>query len=126
MGKYNQELIKSGVMLAGEALYPTPSARVMFDGKQLTVTDGLLAVGQAAPAAADHALDVQCEWTSVGRPASAPNAHLAKTAPPRMMPEEMRVPMISNGYPLNLREGYGCPVIARARTSHFLSCLASM
>ena len=52
----------------------------MFDGKQLTVTDGLLAVGQAAPAAADHALDVQCEWTSVGRPASAPNAHLARGA----------------------------------------------
>jgi hypothetical protein len=45
MGKYNQELIKSGVMLAGEALYPTSRAHVMFDGKQLTVTDGLMAVG---------------------------------------------------------------------------------
>jgi predicted lactoylglutathione lyase len=41
MGKYNEELVKAGVMLAGEGLQPSSKgARVKFsDGKQ-TVTDG--------------------------------------------------------------------------------------
>src|SRR5437868_11417646 len=41
MGKYNEELVKAGVMLAGEGLHPSSKgARVKFaDGKQ-TVTDG--------------------------------------------------------------------------------------
>lgn len=41
MGKYNEELVKAGVMLAGEGLMPSArGARVKFDGRQRTVTDG--------------------------------------------------------------------------------------
>ena len=41
MGKYNEELVKAGVMLAGDGLKPSASgARVRFDGKQRTVIDG--------------------------------------------------------------------------------------
>ncbi len=41
MGRYNEELVKAGVMLAGEGLQPTSKgARVKFDGKERTVTDG--------------------------------------------------------------------------------------
>ncbi len=41
MGKFNDELIKCGVMLAGEGLHPSSKgARVRFDGKKRTVTDG--------------------------------------------------------------------------------------
>jgi len=41
MGRYNEELVKAGVMLAGEGLHPTSKgARVLFSGKTRTVTDG--------------------------------------------------------------------------------------
>jgi len=41
MGKYNEELVKAGVMLAGEGLHPTSKAkRVKFDGAKKTVRDG--------------------------------------------------------------------------------------
>jgi hypothetical protein len=41
MGKYNEELVKAGVMLAGEGLHPTSKgARVKFSGGMRTVTDG--------------------------------------------------------------------------------------
>lgn len=41
MGKYNEELVKAGVMLAGEGLHPSSKgARVKFAGGKLTVTDG--------------------------------------------------------------------------------------
>jgi hypothetical protein len=41
MGKYNEELIKAGVMLAGEGLRPSSQgARVKFSGKKRTVVDG--------------------------------------------------------------------------------------
>jgi hypothetical protein len=41
MGKYNEELVKAGVMLAGEGLQPTSKgARVKFSGKTRTVTEG--------------------------------------------------------------------------------------
>ena len=41
MGKYNEELVKAGVMLAGEGLYPSSKgARVRFSGKNRTVIDG--------------------------------------------------------------------------------------
>lgn len=41
MGKYNEELAKAGVMLAGEGLHPSSKgARVRFDGKKRTVIDG--------------------------------------------------------------------------------------
>ena len=41
MGKFNEELVKAGVMLAGEGLQPSSKgARVKFNGNRRTVTDG--------------------------------------------------------------------------------------
>jgi hypothetical protein len=41
MGKYNEELVKSGIMLAGEGLQPSSKgARVRFNGAKRTVVDG--------------------------------------------------------------------------------------
>ena len=41
MGKYNEELVKAGIMLAGEGLQPsTKGARVKFSGDKRSVTDG--------------------------------------------------------------------------------------
>jgi hypothetical protein len=41
MGNFNEELVKAGVMLAGEGLHPTSKAvRVRFDGDKRTVIDG--------------------------------------------------------------------------------------
>jgi len=41
MGKFNEQLSKAGVMLAGEGLQPSSKGvRVRFDGSKRTVTDG--------------------------------------------------------------------------------------
>ena len=41
MTKYNEELVKAGVMLAGEGLHPTSKgAKVRFSGGERTVVDG--------------------------------------------------------------------------------------
>lgn len=41
MGRYNEELVKAGVMLAGEGLHPSSKgARVRFSGKSRSVVDG--------------------------------------------------------------------------------------
>ena len=41
MGKYNEELVKAGIMLAGEGLHPSSKgARVRFSGSKRTVIDG--------------------------------------------------------------------------------------
>ena len=41
MGKFNEELVKAGVMLAGEGLHPTSKGkRVKFSGTKRTVIDG--------------------------------------------------------------------------------------
>src|SRR5438034_7944783 len=41
MGKFNEELVKAGVMLAGEGLQPSSKgARVRFSGTKRTVIDG--------------------------------------------------------------------------------------
>jgi hypothetical protein len=41
MGKFNEELVKAGVMLAGEGLHPSSKgARVKFEGAKRTVIDG--------------------------------------------------------------------------------------
>jgi hypothetical protein len=41
MGKFNEELVKAGVMLAGEGLHPSSKGmRMRFSGKERTVTDG--------------------------------------------------------------------------------------
>ena len=41
MGKFNEELVKAGVMLAGDGLHPTSKGkRVRFSGQTRTVIDG--------------------------------------------------------------------------------------
>jgi hypothetical protein len=41
MGNYNEELVKAGIMLAGDGLHPSSKgARVRFSGKQRSVIDG--------------------------------------------------------------------------------------
>jgi len=41
MGAFNEELVKAGIMLAGDGLHPSSKAkRVKFSGKQRTVVDG--------------------------------------------------------------------------------------
>ncbi len=41
MGKFNEELVKAGIMLAGEGLHPTSKgARIRFSGAKPTVIDG--------------------------------------------------------------------------------------
>lgn len=41
MGKFNEELVKAGIMLAGEGLHATSKgARIQFQGGRPTVTDG--------------------------------------------------------------------------------------
>jgi len=41
MGNYNEELVKAGIMLAGEGLHPSSKgARIKFSGDQRTVIDG--------------------------------------------------------------------------------------
>jgi hypothetical protein len=41
MGKFNEELVKAGIMLAGEGLHPSSKgARVKFHGDKRTVVDG--------------------------------------------------------------------------------------
>jgi len=41
MGKFNEEMVKAGVMLAGEGLHPTSKgARIKYSGKQPSVSRG--------------------------------------------------------------------------------------
>jgi hypothetical protein len=41
MGKYNEELVKAGIMLAGEGLHPSSKGkRIKFSGNKRTVVDG--------------------------------------------------------------------------------------
>ena len=41
MGKFNEEMVKAGVMLAGEGLHPSSNgARIKYSGKDRTVTTG--------------------------------------------------------------------------------------
>jgi hypothetical protein len=41
MGKYNEELVKAGVMLAGEGLHPSSKGkRIVFSGGKKSVVDG--------------------------------------------------------------------------------------
>lgn len=41
MGKFNEELVQAGIMLAGDGLHPTSKGtRIRFSGKKRTVIDG--------------------------------------------------------------------------------------
>src|SRR5436309_978875 len=48
MGKFNEELVKAGVMLAAEGLHPSSTgASVRFSGEKPTVTDGPFTAAKA-------------------------------------------------------------------------------
>ena len=50
MGRFNEELIKAGVMLAGEGLHPSVRGkRVQFSGSRRTVVDGPFSPRPPAP-----------------------------------------------------------------------------
>jgi hypothetical protein len=45
MGKFNEEMVKAGVLLAGEGLHPTSKgARIKYSGKERSITHGPFAV----------------------------------------------------------------------------------
>ena len=49
MMKYNEELVKAGVMLGGDGLHPSSKgARVKFSGDKRTVIDGPFTRGEGA------------------------------------------------------------------------------
>ncbi len=67
MMKFNEELVKSGVMLAGEGLTPTSKAkRVRFSGGQRTVIDGPFAESKELVAGfwiwQVHSIEEAVEW----------------------------------------------------------------
>jgi hypothetical protein len=67
MGRYNEELVKAGVMLAGEGLHPSAKgARVKFSGKDRTVIDGPFAEAKELVAGfwliQAKSLDEAIEW----------------------------------------------------------------
>ena len=45
MGKFNEEMVKAGVMVAGEGLHPSSNgARIKYSGKERSITHGPFAV----------------------------------------------------------------------------------
>jgi hypothetical protein len=75
MGKFNEELVKAGVMLAGEGLQPSSKgARVRFSGDKRTVIDGPFAETKELIAGfwiwQVRSLDEAIEWVK-----SCPNPH---------------------------------------------------
>jgi hypothetical protein len=75
MGKFNEELARAGVLLAGEGLQPSSKgARVKFSGKQRTVVDGPFAETNELIAGfwllELRSLDEAIEWVK-----RAPNPH---------------------------------------------------
>jgi PhnB protein len=75
MAKYNEELVKAGVMLAGEGLKPTSQgARVRFSAGRPTVTDGPFAESKELIAgfsiidvkSKEEAIEWAKRWPAVG------------------------------------------------------------
>ena len=78
MGKYNEELIKAGVLLAGEGLHPSSRGkRVVFAGGKKTVVDGPFAQTEELVAGfwlwQVKSMDEAIEWVK-----RAPNPHAGK------------------------------------------------
>src|SRR5437016_2676693 len=76
MGKFNEELVKAGVMLAGEGLHPSSKgARVRFSGSKRTVIDGPFAETKELVAGfwlwQVKSMDEALEWVK-----RCPNPHL--------------------------------------------------
>lgn len=79
MGRFNEELVRSGVLLAGEGLQPSSKgARVRFDGKKRTVIDGPFAETKELIAGfwilQTRSLDEAIEWIK-----RMPNPHDEET-----------------------------------------------
>ena len=77
MGNFNEELVKAGVMLAGEGLQPTSKgARVEFSGSKRTVVDGPFAETKELIAGfwlwQVHSMDEAIEWVR-----RCPNPHMS-------------------------------------------------
>ena len=75
MGRYNEELVNAGIMLAGEGLHPSSKgARVRFSGKDRTVVDGPFAETRELVAGfwlwQVRSLDEAIEWVK-----RCPNPH---------------------------------------------------
>lgn len=75
MGRYNEELVKAGIMLAGEGLHPSSrGARVHFEGASRTVIDGPFAETKELVAGywlwQVRSLDEAIEWVK-----RCPNPH---------------------------------------------------
>ena len=68
MAKYNEELVKAGVMLAGAGLKPSSKgARIKYSGEKRTVTDGPFAERRRWSPALDYSgesKDEAIEWAS--------------------------------------------------------------
>ena len=78
MGKYNEELVKAGVMLAGEGLQPSSKgARIEFKGNKKTVVDGPFAETKELIAGfwiiQAKSLEEAVEWAK-----RAPNPHFGE------------------------------------------------
>ena len=79
MGKYNEDLARAGVLLAGEGLHPSSKgARVRFSGEKRTVIDGPFAEAKELIAGfwliQAKSLDEAIEWVK-----RAPNPHEEET-----------------------------------------------
>ncbi len=74
MGKFNEELVDAGIMLAGEGLHPTSKgARVVFSGRDRTVKKGPFALDNTAAGFwlwKVRSLDEAIEWAK-----RCPNPH---------------------------------------------------
>ncbi|MEP6688861.1 MAG: YciI family protein [Gemmatimonadales bacterium] len=75
MGKYNEELAKAGVMLAGEGLQPSSKgARIKFSGKKRAVVDGPFAETKEL-IAGFWLLEVRSKEEAIEWVKRAPNPH---------------------------------------------------
>ena len=75
MGRYNEELVKAGVLLAGEGLHPSSrGARVRFSGDTRTVIDGPFAETKEL-LAGFWLLEVQSREEAIEWVKRAPNPH---------------------------------------------------
>jgi len=73
MGKFNEELVKAGVLLAGEGLQPSSKgARVKFSGAKRTVIDGPFAEVKEL-IAGFWLIDVKSKEEAIGWVKRAPN-----------------------------------------------------
>ena len=82
MGQYNEELVKAGVMLAGDGLYPSSKGkRVRFSGEKVSVIDGPFAETKELIAGfwmwQVKSMDEAVEWLKrCPSPANAPDGEI--------------------------------------------------